>query len=59
MYFINEHSQSSKAKIYILGLPDIHVNPKSPDMLAQLLRSAIIYKAIESVSSYVLDIWVN
>ena len=48
MYFINEHSQS-KAKIYILGLADIHVNPESPDMLAQLLYS--VYKAIESVSS--------
>lgn len=49
MYFISEHSQSPKAKIYILGLADIHVNPESPDMLAQLLYS--VYKAIESVSS--------
>ena len=59
MYFINKHSQSSKAKIYILSLPDIHVNPKSPNMLPQLLHTAIVYKVIESVSSYVLDIWVN
>ena len=54
MYFINKHSQSSKAKIYILSLPDIHV--KSPNMLPQLLHTAIVYKVIESVSSYVLDI---
>ena len=47
MYFINEQSQSSTAKIYILGLPDIHVNPKSPDILVQLLHFAIVYKAIE------------
>lgn len=56
MYFINEHSQSSKAKICILSLPDIHVNPKSPNMFPQLLHTAIVYKVIESVSNYVLDI---